>query len=438
MAELEQEYRRHFAASGSLAGRAREVLPDGLTHDSRRFAPHPVYVARSEGPYKWTEEGDRLIDYGMGHGALLLGHGNPAVVRAVQEQAARGTHFSASHRLEVEWAERVRRLVPSAELVRFTASGTEATMLAMRLARARTRRPRILKLQGHFHGWHDEALVGSRLPFDQLPSLGLNPGTVEMATAIPSNDVDALERELATERYAALILEPSGASWGTVPFAEGYLEAARRATAATGTVLVFDEVITGFRLAPGGAQEHFRVRPDLTCLAKILGGGLPGGAVAGLESIVGQLRFDGTEGRVVQQGTFNANPLSAVAGIAALDQLADGAPQRRATELAERMCRGVNAMLESLDLPGCAWSVGSLFHVHVGATCPIWIEDGRIRGELDTPRLLTGMPHLHEVREGLLLRGVDLFRDGGLMSAVHTEADVDETVSALAEALQEL
>ncbi|HEX4214092.1 MAG TPA: aminotransferase class III-fold pyridoxal phosphate-dependent enzyme [Candidatus Dormibacteraeota bacterium] len=438
MADLEQEYRRHFAASGSLASRAREVLPDGLTHDSRRFAPHPVYIARSEGPYKWTEEGDRLIDYGMGHGALILGHANPAVVRAVQDQVAKGTHFSASHRLEVEWAERVRRLVPSAELVRFTASGTEATMLAMRLARARTGRPRILKLQGHFHGWHDEALVGSRMPFDELPSLGLNPGTVEMAKAIPQNDVESLERELATEQYAAMILEPSGASWATVPLAEGYLEAVRRATASTGTVLIFDEVITGFRLAPGGAQEHFGITPDLTCLAKILGGGLPGGAVAGSEPIVGLLRFDGAGKRVVQQGTFNANPLSAAAGIAALDQIVDGAPQRRATALAERLCARVNQMLESLDLPGCAWNVGSLFHIHVGDTCPIWIEEGKIAGELDVPALLTGMPHLHEVREGLLLKGVDLFRDGGLVSAVHTEADIDHTIQALAETLQEL
>jgi glutamate-1-semialdehyde 2,1-aminomutase len=437
MGDLAQQYSDHFAASAALAERARKVLPDGLTHDSRRLNPYPVYISRAEGAHKWTEEGDELIDYGMGHGALLLGHGNAAVRDAVAAQLSQGTHFSAPHRLEIEWAERVCRLVPSAEVVRFTGTGTEATLLAMRLARAFTGRSRMLKLKGHFHGWHDEALVGAKAPFDHPASAGLNPGITENATAIEPNDVDALREALETGDYAGLILEPSGGGWAMVPLATGYLDAARELTRATDTVLIFDEVITGFRLAPGGAQEHFGVKPDLTCMAKILAGGLPGGAVAGRGEILGQLGF-GKTSRVAQQGTFNANPLSAAAGIAALDQLSGGEPQRRAAALTQRLCEGFNQTLQALDIPGCAWHLQSLFHVYVGDDCPIWIEDGQVRGELDVERLFGGMSRLTELRQAMLLRGVDLFKDGGLMSAAHSEADVERTVSAFEDSLRAL
>ena len=439
MAGITSEYGQHFATSRTLAERAQTVLPDGLTHDSRRMSPFPVYVARAEGAYKWTEEGHRLIDYGMGHGALLLGHGHPDVRRAVERQLDRGTHFAAPHRMEVEWAERVCGLIPSAELVRFTGTGTEATLLAMRLARAFTGRPRVLKLQGHFHGWHDEATIGSRPPFDRPASAGVNPGTATQATAIPANDVGALQTALATGDYAGLILEPSGASWAAVPLAPGYLRAARDATSATGTLLIFDEVVTGFRLAPGGAQSLTGIIPDLTCLAKILAGGLPGGAVAGRRDVLSMLTFAGGPGeRVAQQGTFNANPLSAAAGIATLDLVAGGEPQSRASALAARMCDGLNQTLQALDLPGCAWRLGSMFHVYAGKSCPIWLEDGELRGELDTQTLLAGMPHLFDLRDQLLLRGTDLFKDGGFVSAAHSEADIDGTVAAFEEALRQV
>jgi glutamate-1-semialdehyde 2,1-aminomutase len=439
MADLTRAYEEHFATSHALAEQAQAVLPGGLTHDSRRMSPFPVYVSRAQGAHKWTEEGHRLIDYGMGHGALLLGHGHPDVRRAMEDQLGRGTHFAAPHRMEVEWAERVCRLVPSAELVRFTGTGTEATLLAMRLARAFTGRPRILKLQGHFHGWHDEAMVGSRAPFDRPASAGVNPGTATQATAIPANDVSALEVALASGEYAGLILEPSGASWATVPLAPGFLQAARDATSATGTLLIFDEVITGFRLAPGGAQEVTGVVPDLTCLAKVLAGGLPGGAVAGRREILSLLTFAGGPGeRVAQQGTFNANPLSAAAGIAALDVVAGGEPQRQASALAARLCDGLNQALQALDVPGCAWRLGSMFHVHAGTGCPIWLEDGELRGDLDAQTLLAGMPHLFQLRDALLLRGTDLFKDGGFVSAAHSEADIDETVAAFEDAVREL
>ncbi|MFZ0217673.1 MAG: aminotransferase class III-fold pyridoxal phosphate-dependent enzyme [Candidatus Dormiibacterota bacterium] len=428
------EYARTFPTSESLVERARRVLPGGLAHDSRHLAPFPLYVERARGSRKWTAEGRELVDFGMGHGALLLGHGNQAIQDAVVAQMARGTHFSACHPLEIEWAERICRLVPSAELVRFTNSGTEATMLAMRLCRAFTGRPRILKLQGHFHGWHDEATVGNGPDGATPATAGFNPATVTLTTAIPANDLAALRRELETGAYAGMILEPSGASWATVPLAAGYLQAVRDLTRQIGTLLIFDEVISGFRFAPGGAQELYGITPDLSTLAKAMAGGLPGGAVAGRGDVMDRLAFHDDERdqqKVTQQGTFNANPLSAAAGIAALEQLADGSAQRQATATAAKLCRGINGSLQALDEPGCAYHVQSVFHVYIGEDCPIWVEGDEIKGELDPVRLKRGMPGLGEFRRGLNERGVDLMRDGGLVSTVHGDEDIEIVVRAI-------
>jgi glutamate-1-semialdehyde 2,1-aminomutase len=440
MTDLETAFRERFPISAALHQRARKVLPGGLTHDVRRFDPFPIYVSRAEGPYKWTEEGHRLIDYGMGHGALLLGHDDPEVRAAADRALHMGTHFSAPHRSEIEWAELVTRLVPSADVARFTASGTEAILLATRLARAFTGRPKMLKLEGHFHGWHDEATIGSKTPFDQPASAGLGPGVTAGIRVVPTGDEPALEAALRTGEFAALILEPTGASWGTVPLPTGYLAACRRLTASTETLLIFDEVISGFRLSPGGAQQHFGITPDLTCLAKILAGGLPGGAVAGRRDVMAMLEFRGADDwdrnrRVSQQGTFNANPVSAAAGVAALTKLADGKAQEQASRLGERLRRGLNRTMADLDVPGCAYGISSFFHLWVGKGCPIFVDDDQVGGEVDTATLMTGMPNLMQLRQSLILEGIDLLRHGGFVSAVHSEADVDETIEAFTRAL---
>lgn len=440
---LSLEFTAHFPISSELYKRAKTVLPGGISHDSRFREPFPVYFNRAEGAYKWSVEGHRVIDYAMGHGSLLLGHSHPAVREAIQRAVSGGTHFSAPHELEVQWAELICNLVPAAEMVRFTGTGTEATHLALRLARAYTGRSRILRLQGHFHGWHDEAMVGARPPFDIPASAGIGPGTTLQSVAIPPNDLETLQALLETKSFAALILEPTGASFGTVPLRPGYLRKARELTEATGTVLIFDEVISGFRMAPGGAQEYYGVTPDLCSLAKIVAGGLPGAAVAGKRELIEQIAFTGDaqrdrQQRVAHQGTFNANPVTAAAGVATLTILASGEPQKAAAALAARLRQGINEVLRERNIPGVAYGESSYFHIFIGENCPIRFQEGSPAEIIDWRRVQGGMPGLAALRRALFLEGVDLLRDGGFVSTAHTESDIDATVEAFRRALSRL
>src|SRR5919106_1502649 len=304
----------------------------------------------------------------MGHGALFLGHCHPAVVKAVQAQVARGTHLGASHELEVRWAELVNQLVPSAELTRFTMSGTEATHLAMRIARAATGRPRVVKLAGHFHGWHDGAVAGVSPPYDVPMSAGVPTATIDQVVIVPPNDIKALQLALERGDVAAVILEPAGGSSGTTPTIPGYLQELRALTTRHQVVLIFDEVITGFRYAPGGAQAYFGVTPDLTTLAKIVAGGLPGGALAGQRELMSMMAFRGNPDwdrsqRVAHAGTFNANPLSAAAAIATLELCGDASLQDRASKAGEELRRGLADVMKRLGVPGTCYGEASINHV---------------------------------------------------------------------------
>src|SRR5437016_2928061 len=303
---IQEEYRAKHPRSAALAERARAAIPGGITHDIRHLAPFPTYIDRASGTRKWDVDGHEYVDYWMGHGALFLGHCHPAVVRAVQEQVARGTHVGASHELEVRWAELVNGLVPCAELTRFTMSGTEATHLAMRVARAATGRTKILKFTGHFHGWHDGAVAAVNPPYEVPMSAGIPGATLDQVVICPPNDIKSVEVALQRGDVAA------GGQSGTTPTIPGYLQELRSLTTKHGVVLIFDEVITGFRYAPGGAQAYFGVTPDLTTLAKIVAGGLPGGALCGRRELMSMLTFRGDPDwdrsqRVAHAGTFNAN-----------------------------------------------------------------------------------------------------------------------------------
>lgn len=433
---IASEFSEHFAISRERYGRAQTLIPGGVTHDSRHFRPFPVTVDRADGAHKWTVDGHELIDYAIGHGSLILGHNNPLVSTAIREQLALGTHFGAGHDGEVRWADRVRKLVPSAEQVKFTGSGTESTMLAVRLARAATGRKMVVKFAGHFHGWNDYLLKGERSLHDDHVA-GIPDQVLDTVDVLPA-DIEAVRTRLAAQDVAAVILEPSGGSWSMVPLPDdGFLQQLRDVTAATGTLLIFDEVISGFRWSPGGAQARYGVTPDLTTMAKIIAGGLPGGAVAGRLEVMQYLSFKddadwNTNRRVRHPGTYNANPMSAAAGTACLDLVSDPEVQSYCDAQAAKVRVGMNQVIRRHGVPGFTWGESSTFHLALGETCTNTEDDIRRPMGIDLSGAKAGGKSSLAVTasQGMLLNGVDLFGGGGLTSVAHTDEDVDRTIAA--------
>lgn len=384
------------------------MLPGGSTHVARSY-PRPLYVARAQGSRKWLVDGRELIDYTMGHGALLLGHAHPAVVAAVQSQVTRGTHYGAASPLEVEWAELITSMVSSAEEVRFTASGTEAVMLALRVARAATGRDVLVKLHEHFHGWYDAVSVDLDSEGRSCGAPGVS-DALACQTRVAQPEPAAIKSALADTRAAALILEPSGAHYGRIPMDPEVVRAARQACEDTGTLLILDEVVTGFRTAPGGLQSLIGVRSDLSVFGKVMAGGLPGGAVAGRRDLMELLA-----GTIAHPGTFNANPLTAAAGIATLKLVADGAQQRAADGYARTLEEEWRATLEASGVSGRIWRLSSIVHI-----------------ALDEPE--------QQDRLGDALRdeGMDLLHTSAFCSSAHSLSDLDQSVTAFNRALGRL
>jgi glutamate-1-semialdehyde 2,1-aminomutase len=395
--------------------RAQKVLAGGVGHDLRRQQPHPTYTDHAKGCRRWDIDGNEFVDYNMGNGAMFLGHANEAILAAIRAVLDKGTHFGTDHLLQIEWAEQIQAMVPNAERVRFVNSGTEATMLALRIARAFTGKDKFIRLEGHFHGWHDAVSRGAALPFEKPGSAGIPAGADKDAVLLPANDLDAIETALAADdQIAALILEPSGGSWGTIPLADGYLQGLREVTRQHGVLLIFDEVITGFRFAPGGMQEYAGVVPDLATFAKIMAGGQPGGAVTGSAEIMSVFDYTGDPERdrlrrVVHFGTFNAAPLSAAAGIACLRQLADGQASQHAAAMGERLRCGLDEVLERRNVAGYIYGAGTEFHVYV-EFADEWRRKVHTRTDLRTgdARRLKGMPRsfITALRDGLRTRPI--------------------------------
>ncbi len=439
-ATIAREFTAAFPQSQLLAERARQRFPSGVTHDSRYLEPFPVFVDHALGALKYSVEGRPIVDYWVGHGALLLGHSHPEVVAAVQRQMARGTHYSAGHALEIDWADRVCRLIPSAERVRFTNSGTEATLMAIRVARLVTGRTKVAKFIGHFHGWHDFLVPAAYAPYDPgdwtMP--GIPETTMHDLLILSPHDLESLEATLAAEKPACLILEPTGGHWGTVPLRGEFLQAVREITQRHGVLLIFDEVITGFRVHAGGAQAAYGVTPDMTTLAKILAGGLPGGALAGRADLLEALAFDNRYGRKMKHpGTYNGNPLSAAAGCAALDLLADNEASTQANAVGTELRRRLNTLFAEQSVNWCAYGDFSTIRILPNYTGPRPTGDDFIPYDGTYARLDDkGDPKfLHAFRAALLVGGADWFGWGGLTSAAHTEDDITATVAAFAHAL---
>ncbi len=440
MKTIVERYQKTFSKDSELSQAANQLFPDGVTHDSRYMDPFPIYVSRASGAKKWGINGKEFIDYWAGHGALLLGHGPSEVVGAVAEQMERGTHYGACHALELEWGQLIKHLIPSAERIRFVSSGTEATLMAMRLARTYTGKKKVLKFIGHFHGWHDSLILGAYPPFD-MPVPGIPQEVRDTTLLCPPNDIDALEQLLENDSdVACAILEPTGASFGIVPTDGTFLRRLRELTQDYGVLLIFDEVITGFRVSPGGAQAYYGVTPDMTTLAKILAGGLPGGALVGKKAVMELISMKAEERglKMPHPGTFNANPLSAAAGIAMLNTVKTGEPHKQANRIAQQLRDALNALIDSYLLDWTVYGEFSGIKLLIGHG----EKDVRARDfnayDWDYRKLKGGNDErlLTPLRCGLLLNGVDLASNGGMTTAAHTEADVEHTVQAFAQTIE--
>ncbi len=426
--------------SGQLWERARKSLAGGVSHDGRFLPPHPIYMGRAKGARKWDVEGREYIDYAMGSGAMMLGHSHPDVVAAVQRQMELGTFFATVHPLEIAWAELVQELVPSAERVRFTASGTEATLLAIRTARAYSGRTKLLRFEGHFHGWHDGVLLGMKAPFDTWPSLGI-PDELRATVATAPQDANRVEEMLKADTdIGTIICEVSGANWGSVPIADQLLRDLRTLADRYGCVLIFDEVITGFRWSPGGKQKLLGVTPDMTTMAKIVAGGMPGGAIGGKADVMRMLdpnvEYKGYKPAVTHKGTFNASPIVCAAAVAALKVIRTGAPHRQADAIAAQLRTGMQQVVDRMGVDARVYGDSSAFHVYFakGARqCELSsLSAAAIRSSLNREAL-------DIYTNGLRKRGVDnMSFTGGMTSLAHQAEDVPPTLEAFEGAVQDL
>ena len=436
MAEtIREAYIRKNPRSAELYPRFQEFFPSGGGgHDGYVAEPFPITIARGQGARKWDVDDNEYIDFGMGSASLLLGHSHPAVVEALSQAAPYGSHYGAPVESVLEWGERVHDLVSCADKIRFVGSGAESTMLAIRIARAHTGKEKIIRWESHYHGWHDYVMPGNLSPFDVPASLGIPKGTAESVIILPPS-LEALESTLATNNdVAGVITEGSGASYGTVPLEPGFVEGVRRLTEQYGVVMILDEVITGFRWSPGGLQGKLGIRPDLCTMAKILTGGLPGGAVAGRDEVMeimqqtGDPHHDRYE-RVSHGGTFNANPLAAATGNAALRIAATGEMQDTADTMAARLREGLREIMDQHEVAASVYGESSTFHIYFGSRS--------IEG-MDANTLKSTSPELQQsFRQALQVRGVDLMsRTSGVLSGVHTNADIDLSLEAFDGAIE--
>ncbi len=365
----------NFKNSVRLFEEAQQFLPGGVDSPVRAFRAvggEPLFIDHAEGAYLYDVDGNPFIDYVLSWGPLITGHAHPDVVRAVQEAAIRGTSYGAPSPLEVELAKRVMRFMPGLEMIRFVSSGTEATMSALRLARAYTRRDKIVKFEGCYHGHADMLLVkaGSGVATLGLPdSPGVPALTVSDTLVADYNDLDSVEKLFGAypEQIAAIIVEPVAGNMGVVPPAPGFLEGLRDMATAHGALLIFDEVMTGFRVHRGGAQTLYGVKPDLTTLGKVIGGGLPVGAYAGSREI---MKMVAPAGPVYQAGTLSGNPLAMAAGIAALDLIWDDTVWSELQARAAQLEQGIAAAARKAGIPICQTRVGTMFTTFFTETQP--------------------------------------------------------------------
>ena len=408
--------------SQQLYQKAEKVLPAGVSYFLRYIEPYPFYTAKAKGSKLTDVDGNEYIDFWLGHTALILGHSPPEVMKEVRMQIEKGTHYGTAHELEIALAEQIAKMVPSAEMVRFTNSGTEANMYTTRLARTYTNRDKIAKFEGGWHGGYDALDVAIKPPLDVLESGGLTSGTLGDTIVLPFNNIEETRKRIKNERLAAIIIEPVQGAGGCIPAEREFLKELRELCTENGTLLIFDEVITGFRLAPGGAQQHYGVLPDITVMGKILGGGFPVGAFTGRKEIMDHMNpilyerpkfsFHG--------GTFCANPVTMTAGLATLKLLQDGQLLNELNKRGSKLQQELADIFERNRVDVQVTGVGSLFHTH--------FTHGKVRDVNDVfraDRAKLSNYHMHLIMNGVFL----LPKRTGALSTAHSENDIEKLLT---------
>ncbi len=419
--------------SRSLFEKASQLIPGGVNSPvraCRSVGADPLFIQRADGARIYDADDNAYIDYVGSWGPMILGHRHPAVIRALSEVLERGTSFGAPIDLEIRLAELLIAAVPSLEKVRMVNSGTEATMSAIRLARAATGRDTVIKFDGCYHGHGDTLLVeaGSGVATLGIPgSPGVPQAFVAHTLSLPYNDSESVKKVMAAqgEQIACVIVEPVAGNMGLVPPEPGFLETLRETTEQHGAVLIFDEVMTGFRVGPAGAQGLYGITPDLSCLAKIIGGGLPVGAYGGKQELMDQIA---PEGPVYQAGTLSGNPLAMSAGIATLTELTEPAIYEQLEQSAARLAEGLEKAAQDAGIPVCLNRVGSMMGLFFNQQPVKNFGDAK---ESDLARFSA-------YYKGMLEKGIYLAPsqfEAAFVSAAHTDADIDATIQAAAEVL---
>ena len=437
--------KRNINKSYELSKIAKEVIAGGVCHDVRFSNPHPIYIERSKGSYIWDIDNNKYIDYGMGNGSLLIGHSHPDVINAIELTIKNGYHFGEEHYTAIAWGEKIIELVPSVEKVRFVGSGTEAIMLASRIARAYTNKQKIIRVEGHFHGWSDVVGKGFLDPFNQPVSLGIPEGTISEIIVAKQNIAHIKKIIEENNDVAAIIIEPSGASWGTVPIDIRFNEELREITQRKGIVLIYDEIITGFRYSKGGYQELVEIKPDLTTFGKIATGGTPGGVVGGKAEMFQYFDFTGNSehdrfNRVHHFGTFNANPITAAAGLATLKIVETGKPQKESDALGEILRSKCNEIIKDLGLNSVVYGDSSLFHFFLQGPNQKEVATDKLLNIKDT-KVLKGIPKeiVTNFQVRLREKGINIFSyTGGVLSSSHTKEDIDDSLTIFSEVLEDM